>query len=110
MKLINCHLFADDEHSCIYSDAFVSDIRRRYKSFFISILFSDCCPTHPCEMSNDIRFRVQILLCKGGLDKDSSSTIATIVRFFLLTCMLGPLEKDENQLLPQVGFLSHVFL
>ena len=110
MKLINCHLSADDEHSCIYSDDFVSDIRRRYKSFFIGILFNDCCPTHPYEMSDDVGFWVQIRLCKGGLDKDSSSIIATIVRVFLLTCMLGPLEKDEKRSLPQAGLPSHVLL
>ena len=52
-------------------------------------------------MSDDVGFRVQILLCKGGLDKDLSSTIATIVRFFLLTCMLGLLEKDENSRYPE---------
>ena len=96
MKLINCHLSADDEHSYIYSNAFVLDIRRRYKYFFIGILFSDFYLTHPCEMSDDVVFWVQILLCKGGLDKDSSSTIDTIVRVFFLTCMLVLLEKDEN--------------
>ena len=58
----------------------------------------------------DVEFWVQILLCKGGLYKDLSSTIATIVRFFLLTCMLGPLEKDENQSLPRAGLPSHVLL
>ena len=114
MKLINYHLSADDEHSCIYSDTFVSDIRQRYKSFFIGIVFGDCYPTHPCEMlddvGSDIRFRVQILLCKGGLDKDSTSTIAMIVRVFLLTCMLGPLEKDEKWSLPRAGLPSHVLL
>ena len=51
-------------------------------------------------MSDDVGFRVQILLCKGGLDKDSSSTIAMIVRVFLVTCMLDLLEKDEKQSLP----------
>ena len=61
-------------------------------------------------MSDDVIFRVQILLCKGGLDKDSSSTIATIVRVFLLTCMLDPLEKDENWSLPQAGLSIHVLL
>ena len=49
-------------------------------------------------------------MLKGGLEKDSSSTIATIVRVFLLTCMLGPLEKDENRSLPRVGLPSHVLL
>ena len=49
---------------------------------------------------SDVGFRVEILLCKGGLDKDSSSTIAMIIRVFFLTCMLGPLEKDENWSLP----------
>ena len=36
-------------------------------------------------------------MIKGGLEKDLISTIGTIVRVFLLTCMLGPLENDENQ-------------
>ena len=37
-------------------DAFMSDIRRRYKYFVIDILLSDCCPTHPFEMSDDVGF------------------------------------------------------
>ena len=38
-----------------YSTPNVSDIRRHYKTFMI-ILFNDCCPTHPYEMSDDVRF------------------------------------------------------
>ena len=61
-------------------------------------------------MSDDVGFRVQILLCKEGLDKDSSSTIDMMVRFFFLTCMLGPLEKDEKRSPPRAGLPSHVLL
>ena len=84
-------------------------------NLFLSTFFSVIVVRHirvKCRMTSDsdVEFQVQILLCKGGLDKDSSSTIATIVRGFLLTCMLGPLEKDENRSLPQAGLPSHVFL
>ena len=84
-------------------------------NLFLSAFFSMIVVRHiraKCRMMSDsnIRFRVQILLSKGGLDKDSSSTIATIVRIFLLTCMLGPLEKDENWSLPRAGLPSHVLL
>ena len=84
-------------------------------NLFFSAFFSVIVVRHigtKCRMMWDsyIEFRVQILLCKGGLDKDSTSTIAMIVRVFLLTCMLVLLEKDENRLLPRVGFPSHVLL
>ena len=74
-------------------------------NLFLSAFFSVIVVRHiraKCRMTSDsdIGFWVQILLCKGGLDKDSSSTIATIVRGFLLTCMLGPLEKDKKRSLP----------
>ena len=49
-------------------------------------------------------------MLKGGLEKDLSSTIATIDIVFLLTCMLGPVEKDEDRSLPRAGLLSHVLL
>ena len=84
-------------------------------SIFLSAFFSVIVVRHiraKCWMTSDfdVEFRVQILLCKGGLDKDSSSTIAMIIRVFLLTCMLGPLEKDENRSLPRAGLLSLVLL
>ena len=47
---------------CQIFDARVSDIWRIYKYFLIDNLFSDCCPTHLCEMLDDVRFWVQILL------------------------------------------------
>ena len=49
-------------------------------------------------------------MLKGGLEKDSSSPIAMIDRDFLLPCMLGPVEKDENQSLPRAGFPSPILL
>ena len=84
-------------------------------NLFLSTFFSVIDVRHiraKCQMTSDsdVIFQVQILLCKGGLDKDSSSTIATIVRVFLLTCMLGPLEKDEKWSLRQVGLPRHVLL
>ena len=84
-------------------------------NIFLSALFSVIAVRHihaKCRMMSysDVRFRVQILLCKGGLDKESSSTIAMIVRVFFLTCMLSPLEKDEKRSLPRARLSSHVLL
>ena len=49
-------------------------------------------------------------MVKVGLEKDSSSTIFTIDKDFILTCMLGSVEKDENWSLPEAGLSSHVLL
>ena len=77
-------------------------------NLFLLAFFSVIAVRHihvKCQMTSDfdVGFWVQILLCKGYLYKDSSSTIAMIVRVLFLTCMLGPLEKDENRSLPQAG-------
>ena len=84
-------------------------------NLFLSAFFSVIAVRHiraKCRMTSDsdVEFRVQVLLCKGGLDKDSSSTIAKIVRVFFLTYMLDSLEKDENRSLPRAGLPSHVLL
>ena len=84
-------------------------------NLFLSELFSVIDVRHICAKcrmtsDSDVRFWVQILLCKGGLYKDSSSTIAMIVRVFFLTCMLSSLEKDEKWSLPRARLPSHVLL
>ena len=57
------------------SNAFVSDIRRRYKYFFIGIIFSDCYPTYPCEMSDDVRFRRRILGSNPVVPRSSEAQV-----------------------------------
>ena len=68
---------------------FDGDINIFYRHSFLVIAIRHICAKCRMTSDSDVGFRVQILLCKGGLDKDSSSTIAMIVRVFFLTCMLG---------------------